>query len=250
MRVPSGDHAGAKSSPAGARQIRAVGAVRVDAVDVRGTRAVGMAPRGKGDESDLAVAPGNAAAALRRRDQQGSHRERQCRESAFSHRCPTGERIGDEMALTSAGLTIKSMSLPWADPFAVALSLRHEPELVLLESMAGFGALGRRSYLAARPAEVATDGIAALDRQGDGWWAGWLSYDLGREIERLPDLDRDDLGLPPLALGRFEAWLEFDHAEQQVTAGTARETPAHLLTALRTASAHHGATTCAGQRVA
>ena len=101
--------------------------------------------------------------------------------------------------------------LPWAEPFAAALALRHEPGLVLLESMPGFGHLGRRSYLAARPAEVATDGLGALDRLGDGWWAGWLSYDLGREIERLPDLGRDDLGLPPLALGRFEAWIEFDH---------------------------------------
>jgi para-aminobenzoate synthetase component I len=127
------------------------------------------------------------------------------------------------------------MSLPWAEPFAAALALRHEPELVLLESMPGFGALGRRSYLAARPAEVATNGIAALDRQGDDWWAGWLSYDLGREIERLPDLDRDDLGLPPLALGRFEAWLEFDHAERRVTVRGEGDAE-HLLTALRTAS--------------
>ena len=127
------------------------------------------------------------------------------------------------------------MSLPWADPFAAALSLRHEPGLVLLESMPGFGALGRRSYLAARPAEVATDGIAAFDRQGDDWWAGWLSYDLGREIERLPDLGRDDLGLPPLALGRFEAWLEFDHARRRVTVHGEGDAE-HLRRALRNAA--------------
>jgi len=90
------------------------------------------------------------------------------------------------------------MPLPWAEPFAAALALRHEPGLVLLESMPGFGRLGTRSFLAARPTEVATDGVAAFDRLGDGWWAGWLSYDLGREIERLPDLGRDDLGLPPV----------------------------------------------------
>ncbi len=128
------------------------------------------------------------------------------------------------------------MSLPWAEPFAVALSLRHEPGLVLLESMPGFGRLGRRSYLAVRPAEIATDGIAALDRLGDGWWAGWLSYDLGREIEQLPDLGRDDLGLPPLALGRFDSWLEFDHTCRLVhVRGTG---PAeHLARALRAATA-------------
>jgi para-aminobenzoate synthetase component I len=108
------------------------------------------------------------------------------------------------------------MSLPWAEPFAAALALRHEPGLVLLESMPGFGRLGRRSYLAVRPVEVALDGMRAVERLGGSWWAGWLSHDLGREIERLPDEASDDLGLPPVALGRYEAWLEWDHAERTV----------------------------------
>ena len=103
------------------------------------------------------------------------------------------------------------MSLPWAEPFTAALALRHEPGLVLLESIPGFGALGRRSYLAARPAEVATGGMPAVERLGNAWWAGWLSHDLGREIETLPLEALDDLGLPPVALGRYDAWLEWDH---------------------------------------
>jgi para-aminobenzoate synthetase component 1 len=122
--------------------------------------------------------------------------------------------------------------LPWAEPFAAALALRHEPGLVLLESLPGFGRLGRRSYLAARPAEVATEGIGALDRLGEDWWAGWLSYDLGREIERLPDLGRDDPGLPPLALGRFETWIEFDH-DRRTAAIRGDGDAAHLVRALR-----------------
>jgi para-aminobenzoate synthetase component I len=112
--------------------------------------------------------------------------------------------------------SIRTMPLPWAEPFAAALNLRDEPGLVLLESRPGFGALGRRSFLAVRPAEVATSGLADLDRLGDGWWAGWLSYDLGRQIEELPALAEDDLGLPPLAFGRYEAWLEFDHERRTV----------------------------------
>ncbi len=107
--------------------------------------------------------------------------------------------------------------LAWREPLSVALALRDEPGLVLLESLPGFGELGRRSYVAAAPAEVRTDGLAALERPADGWWAGWLSYDLGREIERLPEVARDDTGLPPVALGRYEAWLEFDHAARRVT---------------------------------
>jgi para-aminobenzoate synthetase component 1 len=108
------------------------------------------------------------------------------------------------------------MSLPWAEPFAAALNLRDEPGLVLLESRPGFGELGRRSFLAVRPAQVATGGLTDLERLGDGWWAGWLSYDLGRQVETLPALAEDDLGLPALALGRFDAWLEFDHEQETV----------------------------------
>jgi len=108
------------------------------------------------------------------------------------------------------------MSLPWAEPFAAALNLKEEPGLVLLESRPGFGPLGRRSFLAVCPQEVATRGLVDLERLAGGWWAGWLSYDLGREIETLPALAEDDLGLPPLALGRFDAWLEFDHDRRTV----------------------------------
>jgi para-aminobenzoate synthetase component I len=130
------------------------------------------------------------------------------------------------------------MPLPWAEPFAAALALRYEPGLVLLESMPGFGDLGRRSYLAARPAEVVTEGIGALERLGDGWWAGWLSHDLGREIESLPVAAADDLQLPLLALGRYEAWLEFDHERREVRAHGAGDAR-HLTRALREAPRSH-----------
>jgi para-aminobenzoate synthetase component 1 len=106
------------------------------------------------------------------------------------------------------------MPLPWAEPFAAALDLRDEPGLVLLESRPGFGQLGRRSFLAARPRELATGGLADLERLDGGWWAGWLSYDLGRQVEGLPSLAEDDLALPSLALGRYDAWLEFDHGRR------------------------------------
>jgi para-aminobenzoate synthetase component I len=124
------------------------------------------------------------------------------------------------------------MPLPWAEPFAAALNLRDEPGLVLLESRPGFGALGRRSFLAVRPREIATRGLADLERLDGGWWAGWLSYDLGRQVEQLPSLAEDDLGLPSLALGRYDAWLEFDHGRRTVELrGDGRGD--HLLQALR-----------------
>ncbi len=122
----------------------------------------------------------------------------------------------------------------WVEPFAAALALRDEPGLVLLESRPGFGHLSRRSFLAARPLEVATGGMAALEQAG-GWRAGWLSYDLGREIEELPSLAVDEHGLAPLALGSYGSLLEFDHLRREVRVlgdGDA----SHLMHALRRAS--------------
>ena len=65
------------------------------------------------------------------------------------------------------------MPFRWAEPFAAALALRDEPGLVLLESMPGFGHLGRRSFLACRPGEVTTGGMDSLETGGDAWRAGW-----------------------------------------------------------------------------
>jgi para-aminobenzoate synthetase component I len=131
------------------------------------------------------------------------------------------------------------MPLPWAEPFAVAIALREEPGLVLLESMPGFGELGRRSFVAVRPREVATDGLPALDRLASGSaerWFGWLSYDLGREIEAVPALAEDEHRLPPMALGRYQAWLEFDHERRTVELRGESRAP-HLVEALRSAPA-------------
>jgi para-aminobenzoate synthetase component I len=138
------------------------------------------------------------------------------------------------------------VSIGWVQPFAAALALRKEPGLVLLESMPGFGHLGRRSFLAVRPAEIACGGLETLERRSQfpappargraagPWWAGWLSYDLGREIEALPTIAGDDLGLPALALGRYEVYLEFDHLRREVNLRGEGEA-GHLLRALERA---------------
>jgi para-aminobenzoate synthetase component 1 len=100
--------------------------------------------------------------------------------------------------------------------------------------MPGFGHLGRRSFLAARPAGMARAGLRSLERVGPGWQAGWLSYDLGREIEALPEIAGDDLALPPLALGRYKAHLEFDHVTREVWVRGEGDAE-HLLRALASA---------------
>ena len=51
------------------------------------------------------------------------------------------------------------------------------------------------------------DALGWLDRLGGGWWAGWLTYDLGRAVERVDRRRPDDLGLPDLSLARFDTRL-------------------------------------------
>jgi para-aminobenzoate synthetase component 1 len=51
------------------------------------------------------------------------------------------------------------------------------------------------------------DAFAALDRVDQGWWAGFLSYDLGRAVERVAPRIAPQPGLPDLVLARFDARL-------------------------------------------
>jgi para-aminobenzoate synthetase component 1 len=51
------------------------------------------------------------------------------------------------------------------------------------------------------------EALGALDRLGGGWWAGFLTYDLGRVVERVRHRLADDLGLPDLCLARFDTRL-------------------------------------------
>jgi para-aminobenzoate synthetase component I len=80
--------------------------------------------------------------------------------------------------------------------------------------------------------EVASgaDVFDVLDRLPSGWWAGFLTYELGAAVEcverRLNGADPDDVALPDLALARFPARLIVDphSGRAQVTGdGAGRE---------------------------
>jgi para-aminobenzoate synthetase component 1 len=66
-----------------------------------------------------------------------------------------------------------------------------------------------------------------------GGAVGYLGYDLGRDIERIPSRTVDDLGTDDLCLAFFDWALVFDHAEQRWwLAATARRPAAEPLEAL------------------
>jgi para-aminobenzoate synthetase component 1 len=86
---------------------------------------------------------------------------------------------------------------------------------------------GRRVWLAGEGGteEVAGDTFTVLGellaryRMGPGWWpgpfpggaVGYLGYDLGRLLERLPRRAQDDLELPEAYLGFYDTVAVFDH---------------------------------------
>ena len=59
---------------------------------------------------------------------------------------------------------------------------------------------------------------------------GFFAYDVVRQLERLPELAEDDLGIPDACLMFFDEVLAFDHVRKQillmVTADLGRQKPA------------------------
>ncbi len=111
------------------------------------------------------------------------------------------------------------------------LKLRDLPHVVFLDSARRDEILGRYSFVAADPfeyVELPLEGADALgvlrtkldehrvDRIADlppfqGGAAGMLSYDLGRQLERLPSPRWNEFQVPALAMGLYDVVLAFDH---------------------------------------
>jgi para-aminobenzoate synthetase component 1 len=75
---------------------------------------------------------------------------------------------------------------------------------------------GPHVVVAAQPDEVrvasGADALAVLDRLPPGWWAGFLTYELGGAVERVTPSERagDTPPLPDLVLARFPARVVLD----------------------------------------
>jgi para-aminobenzoate synthetase component 1 len=121
---------------------------------------------------------------------------------------------------------------PAPDPVTTAERLLSQPNLLFLDSAAGPGRLARYSFLSAAPvAMIRTKGRgspSALDQARallaplrteplpelppfQGGIAGYLAYDYGAVLERLPAPRFDDLNLPDAVLGLYDWVLAWDH---------------------------------------
>ncbi len=128
-------------------------------------------------------------------------------------------------------------------PAQLASAFKDEPYMLLLDSAGAYPGVGRYSYLTADPflvlrsrgqqVEIATNGrvehlqdspflvlrrllrsFPVARQHGlppfQGGAAGYLAYDLGRLIERIPTRARDDMALPDMCLGFYDWVLAHD----------------------------------------
>ncbi len=144
----------------------------------------------------------------------------------------------------------KSVSADLLTPVSAFLAVAAtEPHAFLLESVEGGEKVGRYTFLGTRPymrltkkkdgvwhergrrrQNVGTDPIAALRQEirqhrparvpdlppFTGGAVGYFSYDFVRQLERLPNLTRDDLDVPDCVLMFFDRLLAFDHVRHQI----------------------------------
>jgi para-aminobenzoate synthetase component 1 len=133
--------------------------------------------------------------------------------------------------------------IPFVDPLAAFAPLAGEPFAALLDSAEPAGGRGRHAYVAVDPwrvivagertrvdgALVDLDPFTALERElarhrlapgvspvpfATGA-VGFLGYELGRHVVRAPAPRPDDLGVPELAVGLYDAVAAFDVVERR-----------------------------------
>ncbi|MBI1966567.1 MAG: aminodeoxychorismate synthase component I [Gemmatimonadetes bacterium] len=122
--------------------------------------------------------------------------------------------------------------IPPPDPVEVCARFAGLPHLLLLDSAACLDRLGRHSFLCADPwrvirSDVDSDPLSAVRAvltpqraepvpglpPFQGGAAGYIGYDWGRTLERLPPPRGDDLQLPALILGVYDWVITWDHSQ-------------------------------------
>lgn len=122
-----------------------------------------------------------------------------------------------------------ALPIPYRDPLAAFAPFAGAEGAVLLDSAAEAGGRGRWSFVCVRPRRLVIDpadpfaALAALAGELSptpppaglpfaGGIVGWLAYEAGRHLERLPPPRPDDIGVPEAAFGLYDTVAAFDTA--------------------------------------
>ncbi|WP_375549873.1 aminodeoxychorismate synthase component I [Oceanicaulis alexandrii] len=145
----------------------------------------------------------------------------------------------------------RAPTLDWVEPVQALRAFEAAPYTLLLQG-GGAQPWGRKSYLCAYPAFTLEDQdpLAGFERlkagyrsvsssQGEGFaggYAGLFAYDLGQAFEDLPVCPPARGGCPVMAMGWYDAVLEFDHGARTIRALGAPKAAARLIEALKTSA--------------
>ncbi|HEV3342501.1 MAG TPA: anthranilate synthase component I family protein [Pirellulales bacterium] len=137
--------------------------------------------------------------------------------------------------MTESSVPIVEELHPVPDAADVFLRLRGLPHCLWFDSARRHPTLGRYSFLMAQPfdyLELPVEGPDALTTLAErlapynspsvsdlppfqGGAAGLISYDLGRQLERLPAPTVDEFQVPALAFGLYDVVLAWDHEQRR-----------------------------------
>ena len=155
-----------------------------------------------------------------------------------------GLNFGTPSALTGGQASLHVQEIPWRAPDALFALWADDPYMAFLDGAASADPRGRFSYLAVEPFRIlaAADGKVSVDGlpvPGDpftvlerelaryriepgaapvpfaGGAVGFLGYELGRCLERLPARHGNDLAIPDMVVACYDVVLAFDQAEQR-----------------------------------
>ena len=138
--------------------------------------------------------------------------------------------------------------VPAPDPVEACTRLAGLPFIVFLDSATHADQVGRHSFLAADPATVVRSKGALTQQLGGGCWtrvaadpvthvgallepfaaepvagippfqggaAGYVGYDWGAQLERVPRTRYDDVAIPDVMLGLYDWVIAWDHQTEQ-----------------------------------
>lgn len=118
-------------------------------------------------------------------------------------------------------MSIKTQKLNWISPLNLAKKISDnykDESWIFLYSGLSDEVKNSRSFIALFPQkELLLNNLDELKKQ-DGSWFGYVSYEYGQNLEKLPQTKKSFINLPKICLINFSLIFEFDHDKKSLNA--------------------------------